>query len=485
MKKAIVYLSICFFVNVANAISYQSIVIKMKESNTSVVAMVKNIDILDSIAVGLNSNISPLFQIALPPTIENSSLSPIVNELNRYRAILLDESLAQDEILQAVEQIRLLNDVEEVYAQPKPLEATVDLADVPTNSIVTPSAVSSLENFIPYQGYLNPAPQGIDAKYAWTVAGGNGKNVKIVDVEAAWNRTHDDLPNILDIWAGDYNDPDWFNHGTAVTGVVSGVDNGFGIKGIAFEASMSTSNIKSWGGETNAIIKAADAAGKGGVIILEFQYPSNIKTVNCTCNLTQCNNLPPEYYSAQFDAIRYAIAKGVTVVEAAGNGSVNFDHAAYNNRFNRAYRDSGAILVAASNSADRTPACFTNYGNRIDVHGWGFNVTTTGYGDLYSAGGQNQYYTSSFSGTSSAAPIVAGAAASLQGIAKKKIGRFLTPNEVRNILSSTATPQSGNFGKRISGLPNLKKAIIYLPSNATNKLGWMIPAIYHPMLLAD
>lgn len=474
-----------FFVNVANANPYQSIVIKMKESNASVVTMANNIDILDSIAVGLNSNVSSLFQIALPPTTENSSLLPMINELNRYRAILLDESLAQDEILQAVEQIKLLNDVEEVYAQPKPLPATVDLSEVPTSNTLSPPAVNSLGNFIPYQGYLNPAPQGIDANHAWTVSGGDAKGVKIVDVEAAWNRTHDDLPNMFTAIGGNYSDPDWFKHGTAVAGVVSGVDNGFGIKGIAFEASLGTSNIYSWGGETNAIIQAADAAGKGGVIILEFQYPSDIKTANCTCNLTQCNNLPPEYYSAQFDAIRYAVAKGVTVVEAAGNGSVNFDHTAYNNRFNRAYRDSGAILVAASNSAARTPACFTNYGNRIDVHGWGFNVTTTGYGDLYSAGGQNQYYTSSFSGTSSAAPIVAGAAASLQGIAKKKIGRFLTPHEIRNILSSTATPQSGNFSKRIAGLPNLKKAIVNLPPKTTINLGWMIPAIYYPMLLTN
>ena len=42
-------------VSVANANSYQSIVIKMKESNASTVAVTKNIDILDSIAVSLNS----------------------------------------------------------------------------------------------------------------------------------------------------------------------------------------------------------------------------------------------------------------------------------------------------------------------------------------------------------------------------------------------------------------------------------------------
>jgi hypothetical protein len=485
MKKIIIYLLLFFVVSVAHANEYQSVVIKLKEIDASTMKVAKNINVLESIAVGLNSNISNLVQIAVAPTTENNSLLPSINELNRYRTILLDDSLTQDEILQAVKQIGLLDDVEEVYVQPKPLPATVDMSEVPTNNTVSPSGVNSLGNFIPYQGYLNPAPQGIDAKHAWTVSGGDAKGIKIVDVEAAWNRTHDDLPNMFTAIGGDFSNTDWFKHGTAVAGVVSGVDNGFGIKGIAFESKLGTSNIYSWGGVTNAIIQAADAVGDGGVIIIEVHYPSDIKTANCTCNESQCNFLPVEYFTAQFDAIKYAVAKGVTVIEAAGNGSVNFDNAAYNNRFNRAYRDSGAILVAASNSTARTPACFTNYGNRIDVHGWGWNVTTTGYGDLYSAGGENQYYTSSFSGTSSAAPIVAGAAASLQGIAKKKIGRFLTPHEIRNILSSTATPQSGDFGKRIAGLPNLKKAIVNLPSKTTINLVWMIPAIYYPMLLTN
>jgi len=483
MKKIIIYLLLFFTISVSHANEYQSIVIKTKESNASTMKSAKNINTLESIAVGLNSNVSNLVQIAVAPATENSSLLSIVSELNRYKVISIDENLTQEEISRAIEQIGLLEEVEEVYTQPKPLPATVDLSEVPTSNIISPPAVNSLGNFIHYQGYLNLAPQGIDAKYAWTVAGGTAKGVKIVDVEAAWNRTHDNLPNMFTAIGGDSNDDDWFKHGTAVTGVVSGVDIGFGIKGIAFEAKLGTSNIFSWGSTANAIIQAADAAGNGGIIIIEVQYGSEIKTANCTCNQSQCNFLPVEYFSAEFDAIRYAVAKGVTVVEAAGNGSVNFEHAAYNNKFNQAYRDSGAILVGASNSTTRTPACFTNYGNRIDVHGWGFNVTTTGYGDLYSAGGQNQYYTSSFSGTSSAAPIVAGAAASLQGIAKKKIGRFLTPYEIRNILSSTATSQSGGFSKKIAGLPNLRKAINNLPLKSKNNLGWIIPAIYYPMLL--
>lgn len=127
--------------------------------------------------------------------------------------------------------------------------------------------------------------------------------------------------------------------------------------------------------------------------------------------------------------------------------------------------------MAASQSTSRTPTSYTCYGNRIDLHGWGWNVVSLGgqgehAGNLFNGGNENRWYTKSFAGTSSATPIVAGAVASLQGIAKQKIGRFLTPEEVRDILSSTATPQSGGFSKRIAGLPNLRNAIAHLPAKA-------------------
>jgi hypothetical protein len=445
---------------------YDRIVIKLSagvylannETNTS--------NTLENIAKNLDSNVENLFNLPIPRNSEdNSSLASISIELNNYRTIAIDGNLTKDEILQAVEKIKLLHNVDVVYLEPRAELAYVDSSILPNSSNSTIPPISQLGDFISYQGYLNPAPQGIDAKYAWTVQGGNGENVKIVDVEGAWNITHNDLADMFISMGGNHNDIDWERHGTAVAGVVTAVDNGFGIKGIVSDAGMGSANIFALG-ISNAIVNAANAVGSGGVIIIEVQQGGGPNTANCSCNQGQCNLVPVEYYLSNFDAIRYATAKGVTVVEAAGNGSVNFDHPAYNGKFNRQVRDSGAILVAASNSSSRTPACFTNYGNRIDVHGWGWNVATLSYGDLYN-GGQNNKYTNRFSGTSSASPIVAGAVASLQSIAKSNIGRFLTPAEARSILSSTATPQSGEFDKRIAGLPNLKSAIALLPAPET------------------
>jgi hypothetical protein len=43
------------------------------------------------------------------------------------------------------------------------------------------------------QGYLDPAPKGIDARYAWGFTGGDGAGANIVDVEQGWNFNHEDL----------------------------------------------------------------------------------------------------------------------------------------------------------------------------------------------------------------------------------------------------------------------------------------------------
>lgn len=43
------------------------------------------------------------------------------------------------------------------------------------------------------QGYLNAAPAGIDARYAWGFTGGDGAGVNVVDMEQGWNLNHEDL----------------------------------------------------------------------------------------------------------------------------------------------------------------------------------------------------------------------------------------------------------------------------------------------------
>ena len=80
--------------------------------------------------------------------------------------------------------------------------------------------------------------------------------------------------------------------------------------------------------------------------------------------------------------------------------------------------------------------------------------------------GVNYYYTSTFSGTSSASPIVAGALACAEGYYLANVSSTPpTPSYMRTHLATYGTAQvygpSGNIGPR----PNIKAAIQNFPSS--------------------
>jgi hypothetical protein len=133
--------------------------------------------------------------------------------------------------------------------------ANVLLLSVPRPALADTPAVTP--NFLDRQGYLNPAPAGIDAKLAWIIPGGTGTGVRITDCEWGWRFTHEDLlANQAGVVAGasaseptiETNPPDdaahrFIYHGTAVIGVISGDANTFGITGIAPDAVISASSF--------------------------------------------------------------------------------------------------------------------------------------------------------------------------------------------------------------------------------------------------
>lgn len=368
-------------------------------------------------------------------------------DFDLYYRVAVPSGTTQSGIDLLVEALNALSSVEVAYAQP-PAQLAVDIP--PT----TP-------NFELDQGYLDPAPIGIDARYAWTIPGGRGNGTSIVDVEFAWRTTHEDLPPLFYTGGTQTTNLASRNHGTAVLGVMSAPSNGYGVTGIANQASVGYESAV--GGITaDAITDASIAAGPSGIVLIEIHFPGpSTPASSCDCSLNQCDFVPVEYFQANFDAIESATANGTIVVEAGGNGATNLDDAVYGGLFNRNVRDSGAILVGASTPTDRVPTCFTNYGSRVDVHGWGEGVATLGYGVLFNGNGdEDQFYTDGFSGTSAASPIVTGAASSLIGVALA-FGQpygYRSSTEIRQILRDTGTPQAAD-ARQIGPLPNLREAI--------------------------
>lgn len=349
---------------------------------------------------------------------------------------------------------------------------------------VTPSAVEAppaTADLTARQGYLDPAPTGIDARYAWTLPGGRGANVQVIDCEGAWRFTHEDLrDNQGGVIRTQTTDLGWRNHGTAVVGVIGGDVNTFGVTGIVPAAFVRGCSIFDAGGLPGAIVAAADRLGPGDIILIEVQYGHPTKGYTSV-----------EWWPADFAAIRYAVNKGCIVVEAAGNGNNNLDDPIYNsplagfpadwrNPFNSSNPDSGAVMVGAGNPPsgthgrtqeprfgevyfDRARCFFSNYGSRVDCQGWGWEVTTTGYGDLQGGSSEDLWYTDLFSGTSSASPVVVGALACVQGVLRGA-GRIpLSPARARELLRSTGSPQQDAPGRprsqRIGNRPNLRQLI--------------------------
>jgi hypothetical protein len=82
------------------------------------------------------------------------------------------------------------------------------------------------------QGYLDAAPNGIDARYAWGFPGGDGTGIGVVDMEQGWNLNHEDLAAAAITLLSGINNT-YLGHGTSVLGEVLMVDNTVGGVGIA------------------------------------------------------------------------------------------------------------------------------------------------------------------------------------------------------------------------------------------------------------
>jgi hypothetical protein len=384
---------------------------------------------------------------ALEGRAAQSAFPPLHSLTSYWR---LDLRHRPESLPAVVARLNQLHEVDHAYAEQAVSEPVVNAAD---------------DTYAAGQGYLDAAPTGIDARWAWTQPNGEGAGVGVVDLEQGWFLSHEDLaskaPTLI---YGDNRDGIGTyrgNHGTAVLGEIGADDNTRGVVGVAPSiASLRVTSHYDAATNTNlhvadAIVAAIPAMNPGDLLLLEVQRGAD--------------PLPTETDDADFDAIRLAVALGVIVVEAAGNGNNDLD--AYTNgagdtilaRGSADFRDSGAVMVGAAESDDtHDRAWFSNYGSRVDCYAWGEDVVTCGYGDLDDGGGvDDQTYTDTFGGTSSASPIIVGAASILQGMYEAASGTRLSPSQMRVLLSNpaTGTAQGPTVAGNIGVMPDLHAII--------------------------
>jgi hypothetical protein len=343
------------------------------------------------------------------------------------------------------------------------------------------------------QKYLDAAPAGIDARYAWTRPGGDGASVQIVDIERAWRFTHEDLRGAGGVLGGFPVDClRERNHGAAVLGILRGDANAFGVKGICPGATvrgystrtqfMPITQIPGTADTSAAIVAAADLLTNDGadrhtghILLLELhrQGPGGLY-------------IAIEWWPDDLAAIQHAVSLDLVVVEAAGNGDrvatgadldsavydnpwpdFEFDPLTWKNPFRRSVVDSGAIVVGASVPpigtvrVDRSRLAYSNYGSRVDVQGWGDEVISTGYGTRQGGTNEDRWYVQQFGATSGASAMVAGAVACIQGVRRQQGRTPLTSTGARALLVATGSAQKDDLpwwpkSQSIGPRPNLR-----------------------------
>ncbi|MFJ5550277.1 S8 family serine peptidase [Streptomyces sp. NPDC093225] len=233
------------------------------------------------------------------------------------------------------------------------------------------------------------------------------------------------------------SDSSW--HGTHVAGTIAAsTNNAKGVAGIAYGAKIQPVRVLGkCGGATSDIVDAITWAS-GGTVSGVPANPTPAKVINMSlggsgaCTATYQN------------AINAAVARGTTVVVAAGNSNADasgFSPASCSN-----------IITVASTNRTGDRSFYSNYGATVDVSAPGGEtrratdtpgtVTTPENGILSTLNsgtttpGSEIY--KPYQGTSMAAPHIAGLAALLLG-AKST----LTPAQVESAIKNTARPLAG------------------------------------------
>ena len=129
----------------------------------------------------------------------------------------------------------------------------------------------------------------------------------------------------------------------------------------------------------------------------------------------------------------YAKSKNTLLVVAAGNNSQNIDSKPM---YPAAFTEGNVLTVAATTSTGEL-ASFSNFGKKgVDLGAPGLNIFSTYLNSTYKT----------LSGTSMAAPLVAGAAAMLRAKDSN-----LSYTDIKNALRNHTSPDAALSGKTVSG----------------------------------
>ena len=237
----------------------------------------------------------------------------------------------------------------------------------------------------------------------------SGQGVTVYVMDSGINYSHVDfggraVPG-FDLFSDGRDGDDCDGHGTHVAGTIGGSQ-----WGVAKEAGLVS-------------IRVLDCNGSGTVsgVVAGVDWATANASGPSVANMSLVGGASPTLDNA----VRNSVASGITYAVAAGNANANACN------YSPA-RVSEAVTVGATTSSDAR-ASYSNYGTCVDIFAPGSSITSTWVG--------SNTATRTISGTSMAAPHVAGAAALyLQGnpdASPSEVGAAIFNNTTKNKVSNS------------------------------------------------
>ncbi len=313
------------------------------------------------------------------------------------------EKLKQDSRVKYVEQDKIYT----IAAQEFP--TGMDRIDLETNAIAQVDGVDERVNVV-----IAVIDTGVDLDHP--------------DLNVDVDSGYDCSSGIFCFEGSGYGNDD-HNHGTHVAGIAAALDNGFGVVGVA-------------PGATIVPVKVLKANGSGSLssIIAGIDYVTlkafYIDVANISIRGPDSLSLKNAVASSISAGVVYAIAAGNDIADANTTSPANVESAitvsaiADFDGIGGGLNDQTVVFSSCTEDTDDSFACFSNYGDKVDIAAPGVSILSTVIGGY-------AYY----SGTSMAAPHVAGAAALVRS---QDFG--LSPAAVWSELEGMATPQNSADG---------------------------------------
>ena len=424
------------------------------------------------LALPPNVRATPVFEgsreklAALTESMPEAMRQDSINDLARYDQTYVEDEAAASPVLRSLEAARRGGTIAsfevqlDIGPQAPALEADDNENETGCQPIAVPAGVRS-SSWDRCQRYLGPAAPpgtscGVDARFAWTLQGGRGGGVRLVDLEGGWNLDHEDLKGRVVSRLGTVVNR---SHGTAVLGILwANHDNGVGVKGMVPNARIGVAPLEvpdEFPNPERLMQKVAEWLGPGDVLLIEV---AGIRPDLPT------TRLPVEAWSHGIAALNTLHQENIYVVEVAGNGGRNLDSVPGIPASNP------ALMVGAGEPRSGQAASFSNRGRRVDLQGWGGRVVTTGSSSSQRSRNlqfsePNRCYTKSFDGTSSAAAIVAGCVTAISGVVKANDFDPLSAEEMKELLIRTGSFPDRAENNGIGPLPNLRTALLDLEAD--------------------